>query len=117
MTEASSTPEQRVLELLADRAVFGLEPAEERELEALLATHPSRDPDALDRLAAAVAAIATNAAAPSLPHSLKMPAGFRGGGAILPSSPPAGEAAERLPCRGCWRQVCSARWRRSPASR
>jgi anti-sigma-K factor RskA len=71
MTEASSTPEQRVLELLADRAVFGLEPAEERELEALLATHPSRDPDALDRLAAAVAAIATNAAAPSLPHSLK----------------------------------------------
>ena len=55
MTDASSAAEQRLLDLLADRAVFGLEPAEEQELAALLAAHPNRDPDALDRLAAAVA--------------------------------------------------------------
>ena len=70
MTDASSAAEQRLLDLLADRAVFGLEPAEEQELAALLAAHPNRDPDALDRLAAAVA-VTTAAAAPSLPHTLK----------------------------------------------
>ena len=70
ITDALSAAEQRLLDLLADRAVFGLEPAEEHELAALLAAHPNRDPDALDRLAAAVA-VTTAAAAPSLPHSLK----------------------------------------------
>jgi hypothetical protein len=70
ITDASSAAEQRLLELLADRAVFGLEPAEEQELAALLAAHPNRDPDALDRLAAAVAINAATAA-PSPPHSLK----------------------------------------------
>ena len=70
MTDASSAAEQRLLDLLADRAVFGLKPAEEQELAALLAAHPNRDPDALDRLAAAVA-VTTATAAPSLPQSLK----------------------------------------------
>jgi hypothetical protein len=70
MTAASSAADQRLLDLLADRAVFGLEPAEEQELAALLAAHPNRDPDALDRLAAAVA-VTTATAAPSLPDSLK----------------------------------------------
>jgi hypothetical protein len=67
MTRSPSAAEQRLLELLADRALFGLEPAEERELEALLAGHPNRDPDALDRLAAGVAVATTGAAGPGLP--------------------------------------------------
>jgi hypothetical protein len=54
--------------------VFGLEPAEERELAALLAAYPQRDHDAFDRLAAAVA-VTSATAAPSLPHSLKMQLG------------------------------------------
>ena len=61
MTQAPSAAEQRLLELLADRALFGLEPAQEREFESLLAAHPNRDPDAVDRLAAAVA-VATGGA-------------------------------------------------------
>ncbi|MFM9194672.1 MAG: anti-sigma factor domain-containing protein [Planctomycetia bacterium] len=68
---AQSPAGQRVIDLLADRAVFGLEPAEERELERLLAAHPLRDPDALDRLAAAVAVAA------SLPGAVQLPAGLR----------------------------------------
>jgi hypothetical protein len=102
MTDASSAAKQRLLDLLADRAVFGLEPAEEQELEALLAAHPTRDADALDQLAAAVAVAAATATAVSVPTTLKTrlgeeaigfsrrrsdrgiePAGRRGGGAAL----------------------------------
>jgi hypothetical protein len=116
MTDASSAAEQRLLDLLADRAVFGLEPAEEQELAALLAAHPNRDPDALDRLAAAVA-VTTATAAPSLPHSLKTqlsedavrfaprrsglviePAGRRTGGPVSGSSP--GRSSARSSGRG-----------------
>jgi hypothetical protein len=45
----------RLRELLADRAVFGLDAAEERELAGLLRDHPAEDADALDRIAAAAA--------------------------------------------------------------
>jgi hypothetical protein len=71
MTDALSAAKQRLLDLLADRAVFGLEPAEEEELEALLAAHPTRDADALDPWAPAVAVAAATATAVSLPATLK----------------------------------------------
>jgi hypothetical protein len=48
-------PRDRALELLADRAVFGLSPAEQGELDALLAVFSAEDADALDRIAADLA--------------------------------------------------------------
>jgi hypothetical protein len=66
---ASSPAEQRLLDLLADRAVFGLDVPEEQELERLLAAHSLHDPDALDRLAAAVAA--SPPGADKLPEAVK----------------------------------------------
>jgi anti-sigma-K factor RskA len=59
----------RLRELLADRALFGLDAAEERELAGLLRDHPAEDADALDRIAAA-AALATAATA-QLPEELR----------------------------------------------
>lgn len=61
---------ERLLELLADRAVFGLDAAEEAELAGLLADHPAVDVDGLDRLAATVA-VATGRTAEELPTGLK----------------------------------------------
>ncbi len=42
----------RLLELLADRALFGLSPDEQRELEKLLTSMPEVDAEELDRIAA-----------------------------------------------------------------
>ena len=42
----------RLLELLADRALFGLDAAEEREVASLLREHPDVDAAGLERLAA-----------------------------------------------------------------
>ncbi len=55
MTGPLQSPGDRIQELLADRAVFGLSAAENEELEALLSAHPVADPEALDRLAADMA--------------------------------------------------------------
>jgi anti-sigma-K factor RskA len=46
---------ERLLNLLADRALQGLSPVEEAELAELLRAHPEADPDALDGAAAAAA--------------------------------------------------------------
>lgn len=61
---------ERLLELLADRAVFGLDVAEEAELADLLTVHPAADIDGLDRLAAAVA-VATGRPTEELPAGLQ----------------------------------------------
>ncbi|MFM8985779.1 MAG: anti-sigma factor domain-containing protein [Planctomycetia bacterium] len=61
---------ERLLELLADRAVFGLDAAEEAELASLLANHSAVDVDGLDRLAATVA-VAPGRTAEPLPTGLK----------------------------------------------
>lgn len=61
---------ERVLELLADRATQGLSAAEQRELEALLARIPGTDDDALD-LAAAAADLAMAPANLPVPASLR----------------------------------------------
>lgn len=62
---------ERLLELLADRAVFGLEAAEEAELAGLLQDHSGIDAEGLDRVAAAVA-VATGGTPPAA-----LPAGLR----------------------------------------
>jgi hypothetical protein len=46
--------EQRVLELLADRATFGLEPSVEEELGHLLQAMPDFDTECMERAAAMV---------------------------------------------------------------
>lgn len=60
----------RLLELLADRATQGLSASEQRELEALLAQNPGADEDALD-LAAAAADLAMTTVMPAVPASLR----------------------------------------------
>ena len=47
-------PPDRLDELLADRAVVGLDEVEERELQSLLADHGHVDPDTYERAAAAL---------------------------------------------------------------
>ena len=61
--------DDRLLDLLADRAVFGLDGPEERELAALLRDHPAGDAEAFERIAAAVA-VATGPSA-VLPDTLR----------------------------------------------
>jgi len=60
----------RALELLADRAVQGLEAAERRQLDAVLAARPELDDDSFDLAAAAVDLAYTDAAEP-LPPMLR----------------------------------------------
>ncbi len=84
---------ERLFELLADRAVFGLEAAEEAELAGLLRDHPGTDVESLDRVAAAVA-VATGRAAP-----VALPAGLRArleAGLRRPAEPPAARPGRRL---------------------
>ena len=52
MSDLWQDREQRVLELLADRATFGLESADERELRQLLQTMPDFDTGCMGRAAA-----------------------------------------------------------------
>jgi anti-sigma-K factor RskA len=66
MTDPLDSPEDRIQELLADRAVFGLTADEQAELDALLAAHPFADPEALDRLAADLA----RATVPTVPEPM-----------------------------------------------
>ncbi len=55
LNKAPGTTVERLCELLADRAAFGLDAAAERELADLLRDHPAEDAEAYDRIAAAVA--------------------------------------------------------------
>jgi hypothetical protein len=54
MSETWQITERRLLELLADRAAFGLESAEEQELRQLLQTMPDFDTECMERAAATV---------------------------------------------------------------
>ncbi len=54
MNRARHNQSERLFMLLADRAVFGLDPERERELARLAAMFPHIDADCLDRLAAAL---------------------------------------------------------------
>ncbi len=54
MSRAWQAAEARVVKLLADRAAFGLDAAELRELDALLAAMPDFDVESFDLAAATV---------------------------------------------------------------
>lgn len=54
MSDPWQITERRLLELLADRAVFGLEGGGERELRQLLETMPDYDSECMERAAATV---------------------------------------------------------------
>lgn len=54
MSDQWQIAERRLLELLADRAAFGLEWAEEQELRQLLQTMPDFDNECMERAAATV---------------------------------------------------------------
>jgi hypothetical protein len=54
-SDSRSGAEQRLLDLLAERATFGLDTEEEAELAALVKEHPDGDHESLDRIAAALA--------------------------------------------------------------
>lgn len=62
--------DERLLDLLADRSVFGLEAAEERELAGLLRGRAGGDPEEFERLAAATA-VAAHAPAADMPATLR----------------------------------------------
>lgn len=66
----SADDSRRLEDLLADRALFGLDNAETKELDRLLALAGRADDEALD-LAAAAAAVALSKSAPSLPRLLR----------------------------------------------
>jgi hypothetical protein len=67
----SSAEQQRLLELLADRSIFGIDAEEERELDALLLAHPACDSDGLDRLAAAVSVATSPSESGDLPTAVR----------------------------------------------
>ncbi len=71
MNPTSHAEEQRLRELLADRSVFGLDPAEERELDELLRGRPGGDVDGFDRLAAAVAVATARPDETGLPAAVR----------------------------------------------
>ena len=52
MTPSPHSDHDRLLELLAERALVGLDADQQRELESLLQTHPDVDAECLDRTAA-----------------------------------------------------------------
>ncbi len=60
--------EERILDLLTDRATYGLSPAEESELGTLLKNRPDIDPESLDRAAAALELAWNDARAEPLPE-------------------------------------------------
>jgi hypothetical protein len=66
----TGSPRERLYELLADRALVGLGPAEESELEALLRQHPGADVEGFEEAAAAIAIASVTGALDPLPPKL-----------------------------------------------
>jgi hypothetical protein len=71
MSDASRNASERLLELLADRAAFGLTSTEAVELQRLLAQHPDVDADQFDRLAASIDLSLGDAHPAPLPEALR----------------------------------------------
>jgi hypothetical protein len=71
MSDRSLRGEQRLLELLADRAVFGLSARQRERLGRLAAAHPEFDLECLDRVAAAVDLAVGPGRFPPLPAALR----------------------------------------------
>ena len=71
MSDRWQSCEERVLELLADQAAFGLNTDEQEELDALLAIMPDIDRDCMQRMAATVHLASVGKAPEPLPASLQ----------------------------------------------
>ena len=61
MNDTTNEDKQRLLELLSDRALFGLEPDEEQELCSLQKIYPDVDDQEMDRVVALLEAASPNA--------------------------------------------------------
>ncbi len=88
---------ERLLELLADEAMVGLDAEERAELDALLAASPETDPDGLARVAAQID-LAAPASVEELPDALRArieadAASFLSAPADAPTARPPGRAA------------------------
>ena len=71
MNGSSPHPDERMLQLLADRATEGLGRLDSSTLDDWLATHPNVDASAFERVAAMIALTTTPTATGALPISLK----------------------------------------------
>ena len=71
MTRSPHSDHDRLLELLAERALVGLDADQQRELELLLQTHPDFDAECLDRTAALLDTAVAAADTEPLPQSLQ----------------------------------------------
>lgn len=71
MSDHVSSDKQRLLELLSDRALFGLSSEEEQELELLREAHPDVDASEMDHIVGLLEASSPAADQPSMPTSLK----------------------------------------------
>ena len=69
MSDTANQDKQRLLELLSDRALFGLEANEEQELRDLQKTYPEVDDQEMDRVVALLEAASPNA--DRIPSSVK----------------------------------------------
>ena len=70
MSDRWQSCEERILDLLADQAVFGLSVEEQEELRALLVTMPDFDQDCMQRMAATVQLASVGKELEPLPSSL-----------------------------------------------
>ena len=71
MTPSPHSDHDRLLELLADRALVGLDADEQHELESLLQAHPEFDAESLDRTAALLDCAVAAADTEPLPQPLQ----------------------------------------------
>ena len=71
MSDRWPSCEERILDLLADEAVFGLSAEEHEELSALLVTMPDFDQDCMQRMAATVQLASVGTKLEPLPTSLQ----------------------------------------------
>jgi anti-sigma-K factor RskA len=71
MTPSPDSDHDRLLELLAERALVSLDADQQRQLESLLQTHPDFDPECLDRTAALLDLAAAAGDTEPLPQQLQ----------------------------------------------
>ncbi len=77
MSDGIQFREDRVLELLADEAIFGLTAEEQAELDALLATMPDFDRGCMERTVATVHLASVAKDIEPMPESLRRQIRFR----------------------------------------
>lgn len=71
MSDHVSSEQQRLLDLLSDRALFGLSVEEEQELAKLSASNPDVDANEMDRIVGLLEASAPGSEQPAMPAALK----------------------------------------------